>query len=216
MLIVPGLFAYFGFEALIKSVRDWHKTIILYERGLAFRSWRGLHEWRWEDIRSIRSRAVRHTLYSVIPVGTVRDYRLTAVTGEELALHQLIGGVQELMEYVEAFTTPLILARAIEEHNAGRPVNFGPIEVNVMGLVCRRKNFAWDEIDSVSVRDGRVAINRKNGGFFSGARVDAAKISNLAVLLRLLDRIKARIAPLISHPLLEFLAFASPRSVILC
>jgi hypothetical protein len=82
---------------------------------------------------------------------------------------------QELMDTIERAVNPLIFERTLEAYNAGQPVHFGPIQVSRDGLVCRRQSYAWVEVEAVAVADGRITISRKNGGFFSGARVDAAK-----------------------------------------
>jgi hypothetical protein len=87
---------------------------------------------------------------------------------------------QELMDTIERAVNPLIFERTLEAYNAGQPVHFGPIQVSMDGLVCRRKSYAWAEVEAVAVADGRITISRKNGGFFSRARVDAAKAPNLA------------------------------------
>jgi hypothetical protein len=191
-LALPGLFALLAVVELTRTALNWRKVTVVYERGLAFYGWRGWREWRWEEIEAIQLKVTRHYYQNIIPLGTTRHYTVTDRSGKALPLDHAVTDFQELMDTIERTVNRLLFERMLEAYNAGQSVHFGPIQISRDGLVCRRKSYAWAEIEAVTVADGRITISRKNGGFFSGARVDAAKVPNLAVLLRLLDRIKTK------------------------
>jgi hypothetical protein len=191
-LALPGLFALLAVVELTRTALNWRKVTVVYERGLAFYDWRGWREWRWEEIEAIRLKVTRHYYQNIIPLGTTRHYTVTDRSGKALPLDRAVTDFQELMDTIERTVNRLISERMLEAYNAGQSVHFGPIQISRDGLVCRRKFYAWAEVEAVTVADGRIAISRKNGGFFSGARVDAAKVPNLAVLLRLLDCLRRK------------------------
>ncbi|MCI0580797.1 MAG: hypothetical protein L0332_09505 [Chloroflexi bacterium] len=193
-LIIPVLLLFPAFIQLIKVASQWNKAIVLYQNGLAFRNRRGLQEWRWEDIRFVQAQIVRYSYYGV-PTGTRQTYMFSNHKGEHLVLDQTISQAEELADRIHQVTTPILLSLAAEAYQAGQPVSFGPITVGKQGVTCRGKTYSWDEVQSLSVKDGRVQIEKRGGGFFSGGTsVLASEVYNLTVLLGLLQQIGGNVS----------------------
>lgn len=191
-LALPALLALLAVFHLAKTALNWNKAITVHENGISFRQWGRRREWHWSEIRSIQAQIVRYTYYGFIPAGTLRNYWLYNNNGEVLPLTQLYNRVQDLVADVRNAVLPLLLNRAVSDYNAGRPVEFGHIQVHQQGISFTGKVYKWDEVETVSVNDGRVQISKKGGGWFSGASIDASLVPNLEVLIALLAEIKSK------------------------
>jgi hypothetical protein len=191
-LALPALLSLLAVFHLAKMALSWNKAVTIHENGISFRQWGRRREWRWAEIRSIQAQIVRYTYYGFIPAGTLRNYWLYNHNGEILPLTQVYNRVQDLIADVRNAVLPLLLNRATSDYYAGRPVEFGPIQVHQQGIAFSGKVYQWDEVEAVSVNDGRVQISKKGGGWFSGASVDASMVPNLEVLIALLAEIKSK------------------------
>jgi hypothetical protein len=189
-LALPGLLSLLAVFHLTKMALNWNKAITIHENGISFRQWGRLRQWQWPEIRAIQAQIVRYTYYGFIPAGTLRNYWLYNHNGEILPLTQVYNRVQDLVSDVRNAVLPLMLARALSDFQAGRPVEFGHIQVHQQGIVFTGKTYKWEDVESVSVNDGRVQISKRGGGWFSGASLDASAVPNLEVLIALLAEIK--------------------------
>ncbi len=167
---------------------NWAKAIALYQNGFAYKDHRGLRLWRWKEVAVLRMAVTRHVLFG-INTGATHVYSVGNRNGSRLALNDAFSRVEELARVVEENTFPLLFEQASQQYNAGRNLTFGPVMVNQAGIQIGRKNYAWGEVQQVSIQQGILKVSKKGGGWFSGARAAAADIPNLRVLLSIIDQL---------------------------
>ncbi len=164
---------------------NWVKVILLYRDGFAYKDRRGLHLWRWRDVTALRMAAIRHDVFG-IHTGTIHTYTIENRNGNRLVLNDGFSRVEELAQVIEEKTFPILFEQAAQQYNAGQTLTFGPLWVDKAGIQISGKNYAWDEIQLVTVQRGYLRIARKDGGLFGGAKIAVAGIPNLRVLLSII------------------------------
>lgn len=172
---------------------NWGKAIALYQNGFAYNHPGGLQSWRWKDVAALRMAVTRHDLFG-INTGATHVYSVENRNGSRLALNNAFNRVEELARVIEEKTFPSLFEQAAQQYNAGQTLTFGPVLVNKTGIQISKKNYAWGEIQPVTVRRGYLHIARKEGGLFSGAKTALASIPNLRVLLSLISQV-VRVKP---------------------
>ncbi|MDP3186251.1 MAG: hypothetical protein Q8M58_13375, partial [Anaerolineales bacterium] len=121
--------------------------------------------------------------------GATHVYSVENRNGSRLALNDAFSRVEELGRVIEEKTFPSLFEQAAQQYNAGQILTFGPVLVNKTGIQISKKNYAWGEIQPVTVRRGYLHIARKEGGLFSGAKTALASIPNLRVLLSIINQV---------------------------
>ncbi|MDI6768888.1 MAG: hypothetical protein QMD04_04355 [Anaerolineales bacterium] len=167
---------------------NWAKAITLYQNGFAYKDRRGLRLWRWKEVAALRMAVTRHDLFG-INTGATHVYSVENRNGSRLALNDAFSRVEELARVIEENTLPLLFEQAAQQYNAGQILTFGPVLVNKTGIQIGKKNYAWGEVQQVSIQQGILKVSKKGGGRFSGARAAAADIPNLRVLLSIIDQL---------------------------
>ena len=187
-LLVPAGLLLFAAIQLLRPFFANHQ-IVVYEQGLAFRTWRGLRQWGWADIQGIQANITRYTYMGFVPMGTTHTYMVWTHKGDYLTLTQTIGQVQALASEIEQATNPILLKQSVQAFENNQPVNFGPISLSRQGAKFNGKLYDWSQVANITIENGYVQISKKGGGFFSGASVSAAMVPNLNVFLALLQQI---------------------------
>lgn len=167
---------------------NWNRGVLLCEKGFAIRSRKGIQEWRWEEITSIKVRITRQYANGVY-TGTTHEYMLVNNQNGRVTINEGFQKVVELGEVIESSVFPLLYEPAAEQYNQGKPVAFGPVVISKLGLHFGKKTIPWEEIKEVSLQRGDLKVSRKEGGWFSGASVPAPVIPNLRVLLAILKQV---------------------------
>ncbi len=167
---------------------NWGKAIALYQNGFAYNHPGGLQSWRWKDVASLRMAVTRHDLFG-INTGATHVYSVENRNGSRFVLNDSLCRVEELARVIEEKTFLSLFEQAAQQYNAGQTLTFGPVLVNKTGIQINKKNYAWGEIQPVTVRRGYLHIARKEGGLFSGAKTALASIPNLRVLLSIINQV---------------------------
>jgi hypothetical protein len=97
--------------------------------------------------------------------------------------------VEELAITIQDAITPILFNQAAQQYNAGQLLAFGPVTIGKDGIRIGKKTYPWVEVQQVSVQQGILKVSQKEGGWFSGARVSAAVIPNLNVLLNIIHQV---------------------------
>lgn len=192
LLVPAGLLLFAAIQLLRPLFSNQH--IVVYEHGLAFKSWRGLRQWAWADIQAIQANIIRYSYLGLVPMGTTHTYMVWTHKGDYLTLTQTIANVQALANDIEQATNPILLSQSVAAFENNRPVNFGPITLSRQGVKFNGKIYDWSQVANISIENGTINISQKGGGFFSGASLSAASVPNIKVLLALLQQIGGTVA----------------------
>ena len=191
-LAAPGIIALVLFLAGLAAgwwaYANWSKGVAVYERGFAVHDRKGLHLWRWEDIVSLTA-AVTRPYSSGFSTGMTHVYRLIDRQNQRLVLNDIFYNVEELAITIQDAITPILFNQAAQQYNAGQLLAFGPVTIGKDGIRIGKKTYPWVEVQQVSVQQGILKVSQKEGGWFSGARVSAAVIPNLNVLLNIIHQV---------------------------
>ncbi len=179
-----------GSLALAAAYRNWLKSAVLYEGGMAFADRHGLRAWRWDEIEELHSSVTRH-YFSAIYTGTSHRYIVTHRDGHMVTLDDDLQRVDRLAANLRERLVPVLYQRSAEAFNRGQEVTFGPVTVSkAVGLGAGKKAYLWTEIAAVAVKDGYLRVIP--AGNKTGPRslaLPVAQIPNLEVLVSLVDQI---------------------------
>lgn len=167
---------------------NWNKGVVAYERGFAYIDRKGIQIWHWEDMVSM---AVAITRYYTIAIyiGTTHILKLYNRKNQCLVLADPFSKVEELANYINKCSFPLLYGRATEHYNSGEKIIFGPVAISKAGIAIGKKAFPWADVDEVSIHRGILKVYRKDGSWFSGASVASSRIHNLHVLLSIICQV---------------------------
>ncbi len=177
-----------GLALLWSLAARWRESIALYEGGFARSSGKRLDVVRWEEIQALQMQVTEMSAYGVVPLSTVREYKIDTGAGRPLQLQGALyslRGIDELMAAIRANVLRVLLPRYRREYEGGTPVRFGPLTLDcVQGLTAGGKTFNLADV-TVVVTEGQVKIKPKKRGLFGGAGVPVKKVPNLDIFLAL-------------------------------
>lgn len=164
---------------------NWHRGAVLYEKGFAVRSRKGIRNWRWEDIAAIKMNITRQYTNGIY-TGTTHEYTLLNQQNERLTIDDALVKVDELAEAIQQNVFARLYEPAAQQYNQGKPLAFGPLVISKLGLQFGKKTIPWEEVKEVSLKRGNLKVSRKQS---RGASVPVHAIPNLNVLLAILQQV---------------------------
>ena len=191
-IITPAIFTLImvviGIFLLWSAVNNWNKAVVLYQKGLAYNSFKGVQDWRWEDVHYFFLSITKH-YYNGVPTGTTHIYTMQKADGSRLVLSDTFSKVEELGDAIQKNVFSFQYERIVNMIKQGQPVVLGPIMLNKDGIQMDKKMYAWGEVEQIGIQRGLVSIKKRGGGWFSGASTQVARIPNLNPLLAVVDQI---------------------------
>ncbi len=134
----------------------------------------------WSAVSAIYTSAIH---YRIPLLSTPRvTIELLSQSGRRVRLPAVLAGPEQLVSSIKARTYPRLLEEYRQAFNAGLPLDFGPLQLNRVGLQHRRQSLAWSEIDSVTLERGRLTVRPRSG---RGWRIAVRRIPNAEVCLQL-------------------------------
>jgi hypothetical protein len=104
-------------------------------------------------------------------------------------LNDSIKRVEAVARIIEEKTFSGLYSQASQSYNSGKKLAFGDVILDTGGIRIGKKEYAWNQIERVFLRQGVLQIARKDGSFFKNARVPVAAIPNFRVLVSILDQV---------------------------
>jgi hypothetical protein len=171
------------------AVSNWKKCAVVYQQGFAYNDRKGLVTCLWNEIESIKSNVVKHYTNGIYS-GTTHTYTIDKKDETRLVLNDSLVKVEQLFDCIREHSFESIYQRYSSVYNSGVPISFGPITISRSeGISIGRKNFAWDQVASVSIQKGAISVAKKGGGWFSNASVQSSQIPNLGVMLSIINQV---------------------------
>jgi hypothetical protein len=170
-LIGVGIFGLCAF-VIGKELRShWQKMgwfVEVHEGGLVSRKRDEVKVIPWDDILSVRSSVTEHytrNQYGTFYRGRTHSYYLHLTDGTELRLDEELKHVGQLGPMVEEEVFARLLPRSADAFNAGEMLDFDAVKMSRSGLKVGEQSLRWEEVDRVSLSEGKVEV-RGNGGRF--------------------------------------------------
>jgi uncharacterized Zn finger protein (UPF0148 family) len=162
-------------------------VLVLYRDGLAFRTGKDLHTWRWEEVAVIVSNSSMHSSEHA-RVWTAYEYTLTKSSGEKVILDDGVKEVEDAIKPIKQAVFGRLLPPLAQGYGAGQAVTFGPVTIHKQnGIQLDGKPYAWNAILDIKVERGRFTVtlrDSKKGQPGGQARVSA--IPNIELLGQLI------------------------------
>src|SRR5258708_3424099 len=126
---------------------------------------------RWDQITEVCTTFTVHSSTTTSSFGTATiqtydldRYVLRQAGGQEMALEDSFGGLEELGKAVEQHVTACLLPVALATYHAGSPIDFGWISVSQKGISVggSHKTLAWSALGSVQVSDGELRLESED------------------------------------------------------
>lgn len=188
------VFVIFGFALLLlgmgiywawKILTLWGSQAALYSNGFAHFDGKDTISFKWTEITSVTMQVTKMRVYHVIPVGTIRVYTIESPSAK-LKLTGTLNKVDDLMFQIRKNAFPHIVKRRVQDLDAGKTLEFGPVLVSRSeGIKIRNKKYGWTDIAKLNVINGAVEVVPKKKGFFQGASAPVGSIPNLDVFMAL-------------------------------
>jgi hypothetical protein len=189
VLILAVVLFLIGVFTLWSAVSNWKKCAVIYQQGFAYHDRKGLTTCLWNEIESLKSNVVKHYTNGIYS-GTTHSYTIEKKDETRLVLNDTLSKVEQLFDCIREHSFDTIYQRYSSANNSGVPVSFGPVTISRGdGITIGRKNYPWDQVASVSVQRGMIAVAKKGGRFLSGANVQASQIPNLGVMLSIINQV---------------------------
>lgn len=189
LLGISGVIGIIGLASVWSAYSNWHKTVVVYENGLVFLDRKGVKTIRWEEVDTMTSQVTKHYTNGIY-TGTTHLYIIVKKDQERIGLDDRIKDVEKAAGMIRQKVFPLLYKRYSEAYNTGQPVVFGPVMISrAGGYQVGKKQFLWEEIDSITLQQGTIKVSRRNGGLFSGSNTLASTIPNVEILLAIIDQV---------------------------
>ena len=178
-----------GVLLLIFWWRDGKAEVRAFDNGIAYTANGSVQNFRWDDISEVYERSVSLSI-NFVPIARVQRYILNTTDGR-ISLDGNIQDVGELGRYVQEQTFAKKIPLAIEAHEAGKILRFGPLSLQRQKGIWHGKAFLpWQYVKSVDVVDGYIRII-KYGKWFSWAKVSVASVPNHLIFLAVVGQPQA-------------------------
>ncbi len=184
--VVVGLL---GLWMVWSAFSNWKKALMIYQNGFAYSDRKGVTNWNWQDVASIKAAVTKHYTNGIY-TGTTHIYTIENRTGEKIMVNDSITKVEEAAKDLRSNVFPILYQSFSQAYNSGQPVCFGPVTLSrTSGILIGKKSYTWDQVKKVSISNGMISVAKKDGGWFSGAAVQASSVPNLEVMLSIVDQV---------------------------
>lgn len=187
--ILAGVLFLIGLVVSWSTFRNWKKSAVVYQNGMAYRDRKGLRTWGWDEFSSMTSAVTKHYTNGIY-TGTTHVYKLMKRDGEKLVLNDTIAKVEDLATEIRQNIFPLLYDNYAQAYNEGKNCAFGPVKLSKNdGIQVGKKVYPWEDVEQVAIQKGKLSVKKKGGGWLSGASATAAAIPNLEVMLSIIDQV---------------------------
>ena len=187
-LIIAALLLLFGILAAVNAFLNWNKSVVVYEKGLAYSDNKGIQAWGWHEVEWFYVAITKH-YHNGIYTGTTYLYTLQKADGSRLKLDNKFKRIEVLGRVVGQKVAPYQYDRLLQKLRSGQTVLLGPIAINKDSIAMGKKSYPWDEVDQMGIQKGYVSIKKRGGGWFSGASAPVSAIPNLDALIAIVNQI---------------------------
>jgi hypothetical protein len=157
--------------------------LVLYHDGLAFRTGKDLHTWRWEEVAVIVSNLSMHDSEHA-GVWTAHEYTLTKSSGEKVILDDGVKEIEDAIAAIKQAVFARLWPPLAQAYGAGQAVTFGTVTIHKQtGIQLDGKPYAWNAILDIKVERGRFTVTLRDSKKHE-ARVSA--IPNIELLGQLI------------------------------
>lgn len=187
-LIIAGLLFLFGIWAVVNAYQSWNKSVVVYEKGLAYSDNKGVQTWGWHEVEWFFIAITKH-YHNGIYTGTTYLYTLQKVDGSKLKLDNKFKKIQALGQFIGQKVAPIQYDKLLQKMRSGQTAVLGPIAISKDCINMGKKNYPWGEVEQVGIQKGYMSIKKKGGGWFSGASSPVSAIPNLDALFAVVNQI---------------------------
>ena len=161
-----------------------------YERGFTYREpRREPAALAWDRVESVQA-AVRVMDVHGVPVRTIRLYEVRGDEGTVVTFGDTLADAERFVATIIATTRPRLCDRARATIARGGTADFGPLSATREGLMRGGATLPWPRVAAVEVDRYGALVVRDRDARSPWARVDAAEIVNLNVLLRVSEELR--------------------------
>jgi len=141
----------------------------------------------WDEIVSVRcsiTRFVRGVMSE-----TFEFYILKLQDGSTFDLTSALKRIRELGQTVQDEVFKRVSPQITEAYNAGQEVNFEALGTRSDGLRVREQWIPWGQLADVSLQQGVLTIRQHGASAATPVQVEASEVSNLPILLSILQQV---------------------------
>jgi hypothetical protein len=187
-LIIAGFLLLFGILAGVNAYQNWNKSVVAYEKGLAYSDNKGVQTWGWHEVEWFFISITKHYRNGIY-VGTTYLYTLQKTDGSKLKLDNKFKKIESLGQIIGQKAAPLQYDKLLQKLRSGQTVVLGPIAISKDSITMGKKCYSWSEVEQVGIQKGYISIKKKGGGWFSGASSPVSAIPNLDALFAVVNQL---------------------------
>jgi hypothetical protein len=153
-------------------------ALVIYRVGVAYRTGRELHTWRWEEVAVIQSNVwyLEHI--------TDHEYSLIKSSGEKIILDNGLKDIEDAIEPIKKAVFARLLPPLTHAYGSGQAVTFGAVTIKKQtGMQLDGKSYAWNAILDVKADKGRFAVTLRDS---KKHEVRSSAIPNIELMAQLI------------------------------
>lgn len=181
--------AIFVAVALVMTLRLFlgPRVAVVYRDGFAYRDWRSVHQIRWNEIETIKSK-VSFTRSKYGRTYMNLSYTFWKTGGEKLSFNDSLENAQSFATAVKQGVYARLQPELAQRYDLGQPLTFGPVTISKTdGLQYGSKRLAWNDILEMKTTSAELQITMRNSGLFSGRHnIPLSSIPNAELMLQLM------------------------------
>lgn len=170
---------------LLREIRQRRGAVVLHENGLRLPSRQP--PLPWPHLTGIASETTRYTLLGR-PLHTRQRAWLYPATGRPIPLPPHLQNLPDLVARTKARLYPQLHPALRASLHRGEWLYFGPVRLHRAALAAGKREYPWARVQNVSLARGQLQIDLQPHGLQPRrARIPAARIPNVELLLQLID-----------------------------
>jgi hypothetical protein len=183
LIAIPIAMVIYGVRAFMwRNVR-----VYIFTNGFIRANGMTIDAVRWDQVEAVFQRAIRSRYGNVISY----SYTVRRNDGAVYKFNNLIKKIADLGNTIQHEVTKVHVPRAIAAFNAGNPLYFGKLSMNVQGLSKGSAMLPWIQVRNVDLNRGYVQI-WQNGSSRRWARIRVSDVPNLLVFLEMVNYARSR------------------------
>jgi hypothetical protein len=162
---------------ILTARNNWKKSVIVFEKGLAYYDNRGIQIWWWADI--VWYYVSITTQFTAVQLNKSYRYVLQKNDGSKLTLDGKFEDIELLGNIINRQVNPIQYRKLNQIINSGDLVKLGPILFDKHSISIKNNTYRWENIESIEISDGYAKFGIKGKRWFNKISIPLSVIPNL-------------------------------------
>jgi hypothetical protein len=164
----------------IAGLSNSNLRIYHFEQGLIRAKGNQMELVRWEHVRAVFVKITRSRY------GTRHLYTIERNDGAHIKLTNAVKGIAVLGQNVQQSVLNALWPSAVASYQTGNPLNFGPLNVSMQGIVKGNAVLPWNQVQDINMKRGYLNV-KSVGKTLNWSHTLISHVPNAIIFMRLCD-----------------------------